>query len=238
MMSKIMARILCFSLITLLILSVAGPAAAQKADKPAAPQEKAAPQPKVAAPGQAAESPGAPADKMEEFAVCTPAFPAEQIVEMLEFTKKLSPQAAEKMRPILLQCDFNVNNQLLGFLEDLQNEVADTQFDNEEQEKLFLSEKGKEIEAQITLLQKPVNDAELKKVVSDLFDMKQATLKGHLADLEKEADQVKKRIAEREKLKSQIIDRKTKEMAAPMEQPPQQKAQDQQPQASDPLAWD
>jgi len=237
-MSKIMVRVFCLSLMALLIFSVAGLASAQKADKPAAAQEKAAPQPKVAAPSPAQEPAGAPKDKAEEYAVCSPAFPGEQIAEMMEFTTKLSPGVAEKLRPILLQCDLNVNNQLLGFLEDLQNEVADTQFDNEEQEKIFLAEKGKEIEAQITVLQKPLNEAELKKVVSELFDMKQAGLKGHLADLEKEAEQVKKRIAERDKMKAQIIDRKTKEMAAPMEQPPQQKAQDQQPQTEDPLAWD
>ncbi len=238
MMSKVLIRVFCISLVAGLILLGIGPVVAQKADKPMATQEKMMPQPKAGAPSPGQEMAGPPKDKVEEFAVCSPAFPGEQIVEMMEFTAKLSPKAAEKLRPILLKCDLDVNNELLGFLEDMQNEVADAQFDNEEQEKLFLAEKGKEIEAQLAVVQKPVNEGDLKMVVSELFDMKQASLKGHLADLEKETEQVKKRIAEREKLKGQIVDRKIKEMASSVEQPAQQKAQGEKAQAEDPLDWD
>jgi hypothetical protein len=169
-------------------------------DNATPPQKKdaAAPQEEGAPPGQT----GADYDS------CSPVFPGEQIAQMLTFAKALSPELPGKLRPILLKCDVDVNNQLLEFIETLQLQVSALEFRNEEQEMDFLAEKAKEIEIELLLTEKPVKEAELKKRVTELFDIIQKRLTVHAADLDLEAKELKKRIEERENLKDQIVDKK------------------------------
>jgi hypothetical protein len=204
--------------------SKAAPAAPEKAG-PTTPEKKGQP---VAQPGDAQTKKGA------EFAACSPQFPGEQIADMMGFVASLSTDLPGKLKPILLKCDIDVNGQLLGLLEDLQQQVADAQFDNEDQEKKFLDEKAREVEVQILLTQKPFKEAELKKLVGDLFEIRQKDMKDEAAGLEKEAANLKKRVEERQKVKDQIVERKLKEMTS--ETPP--KAAEGGPPGEDKLSWD
>jgi hypothetical protein len=213
---------LCFSIT--IIANAEKPAPSPKAG-PTTPEKKGQP---VAKPGDAQAKKGA------EYAACSPQFPGEQIADMMGFVASLSPDLPDKLKPILLKCDVDVNGQLLGMLEDLQQQVADAQFDNEDQEKRFLDEKAREIEIQVLLTQKPVKEAELKKLVADIFEIRQNNMKDEAAGLEKEAANLKKRVEERQKAKDQIVERKLKEMTS--ETPP--KAAEGGPPGEDKLSWD
>jgi hypothetical protein len=201
------------------LLFVCGPATA--AEKKGAPEKKAPP---VAT---------NPANPGEEYAVCSPDYSDKQILAMAKFVGQLSPELVLKVRPILLKCDFKVNDRLLTTIAEIQDEMDEIEFTSPEQEKEFRQEKAKEIEIQVVLTQKPVNQAELKKLVGDLFEIRQRSMKSALADLEKEAELLKKRIEERQKLKDGITERKAKEIVSG-EQP---ESDDKEP-PKDPLAWD
>jgi hypothetical protein len=175
----------------------------------------------------------ATADSVEEYAACSPEYSDKQIQDITKFISELSPGLVPKMREILLRCDFKVNNDLLGTLTSVQEELAGMDFSNAEQAKEFRQEKSKEIEIQIALAQTPVNQGELKKLVGELFDFRQRSMKHELADLEKQAEMLKKRIEERQKLKEQITDRKIKEIATGAHSSPEGKEP-----AHDPLSWD
>ncbi len=198
----------------------------------------------VCGPATAAERKGAPEKKAppvattsagtgEEFAACSPDYSDKQILAMAKFVGQLSPELVLKVRPILLKCDFKVNDRLLTTIAEIQDEMDEIEFASPEQEKEFRQEKAKEIEIQIVLTQKPINQAELKKLVGDLFEIRQKNMKSALADLEKQVELIKKRIEERQKLKDRITERKAKELVTG-EQP---EADDKEP-PNDPLAWD
>jgi hypothetical protein len=189
------------------------------AQKPVPPSKGApATQEKKAQPAAQQGQGGAQAQKGAEYAACSPDFPAAQIADLMDFVATLSKDLPGKLKPVLLKCDVDVNRQLLGFLADMQQNMGDVQFENEDQEKRFLNEKAKEVEVQLVMVQEPIKEAELKKLMSDLFDIKQQDMKDEAAGLEKEAAAIKKRVEERQKLKDQIVDRKLKEMTS--ENPP------------------
>ncbi len=202
------------------------PAVDNKAAQPAKP---AASQPQNKPPAGAASE-----ANPEEYAACSPDFPGEQIAEMMEFAAELSPPLADKLKPVLLKCDLKVNTQLLTFIELVQAEIASMDFESEQQEKLFLSQKAKEIEAEILLTQEPVNQAELKKVISELFELRQQGMQAYLATVSKEVDDLKKRVDERAKLKDKIVEKKMKELQGDRQESSQAKSSTD----NDPLMWD
>lgn len=178
-----------------------------------------------------AQPPEQEAEKAKEYAVCSPEFPGEQIAEMMEFAEIVSKDLPGKLKPVLLKCDLSVNNQLLAFIEDLQQQIAEASFENEEQEKRFLQEKAKEVEIQVLLAQKPAKEAEVKKLVADIFEIRQQNMKDQLGEMEKDAAELKKRVEERQKLKDQIVERKAKEIVGePLQTPAEKEAEK--------LAWD
>lgn len=211
---------------SLLLMSNAALAAEKKAAPQKGSEAKTAEQ-------KAAPAATTPTESGEEYAACSPEFSDEQIVSITQFLKELSPELVPKIRAILLKCDFKVNDDLLSTLTSVQEEMAGTEFGSPEQERAFREEKIKEIEIQMVLTQKPVNQAELKKLVGELFEMRQKGMKSELADLEKQADLLKKRIEERQKLKEQITDRKAKELASGAHSAEEGKEPPQ-----DPLSWD
>ncbi len=174
------------------------------------PSQAATPGTQPAAPDPAATK--APIDAPEQYAACSPQFPAEQIADMVAFVAQISPELPDKVRPILLKCDLNVNSQLLEFLERIQEEVALVEFDDDAQEKLYLQEKTKQIEAELILLNKPINDANLKLVVGQLFELRQQGLKQYIERIQKDLDEAKTRVAKRESNKEKIVDKKAKEL--------------------------
>jgi hypothetical protein len=184
------------------------------------------------------EEGGPEAKKGMEYAACSPDFPGEQIDQLLNFAASLSPDLPNKLKPILMKCDFGVNDQLLGVLERAQEQVAQSQFDNKDQEKRFLHEESEEVEIQLLLAQKPVKEAEVTKLVGDLFDIKQKNMKDEAASLKKQAADLKKRIEERQKLKDQIVARKVKEISSPAPQPAAQAEEEGPPSKPDKLSWD
>ncbi|HMK34300.1 MAG TPA: hypothetical protein VK463_04475 [Desulfomonilaceae bacterium] len=223
---------LCFFCVTAMTAHAQQPASPSK-QQPGA-QEKAKSQvPAKAAQPQPVEQAAGTDQKGDDYAACSPVFPGEQIAEMMNFVAVLSADLPGKLRPIVLKCDFAVNSQILGFLENLQEEIADAEFQNEDQEKNFLAEKAKEVEIQLALVQKPVNESEIKKLVGDIFEFRQKSMRNHAADLEKEAADLKKRVEEREKLKDQIVEKKAKEISA---EAPQTAGAG--PSADDKLSWD
>jgi hypothetical protein len=195
--------VLCWSF--LLISDAKQPAPQQGAGDPAA--DKATPPEKKGTPASQKEA-APPGEKGTDYDACSPVYPGEQIAQMMTFAKALSPELPGKLRPILLKCDVDVNNQILEFMEALQLEVSSLEFQNEQQEIDFLAEKAKEIEIELLLTEKPVKEAELKKLVTDLFYLLQKRLKVHAEDLDLEAKELKKRIEERENMKDQIVDKK------------------------------
>ncbi len=206
-----------------------------EAQQKGAPEKKAAPAagPEAKKPEQKAPAPSTPAEPAEEYAACSPDYSGDEIVAITEFVAEFSPDLAAKFRPILLKCDFKVNDNLLGFIAELQEEMSDMEFATPEQEKEFRQEKAKEIEIQMALNQQPVNQAELKKLVGDLFELRQKGMKAELADLEKQAETLKKRIEEREKLKDKIAEQRAKELAASLDQ-----SETEGKEPADPLSWD
>jgi hypothetical protein len=184
-------------------------------------------------PEQRAMTETTPADPVEKYATCSPDYSGREIFAMEQFLSAFSPELVEKMKPILLKCDFKVNDQLLTTVAAVKEEKAETEFANAEQEKEFLQAKGKEIAVQIVLSQQPVDRTELKKLLEELFEIRQNGMKSELASLEKQAALLKKRIDERKKLKDRITDRKAKELTQ-REHP---KAAGKGP-VTDPLAWD
>lgn len=202
------------------------PVTSEKAGPPA-PEKKG----QQAMPG---EQKGAQAEKGAEYAACSPEFPGEQIAGLVDFVGVLSSDLPGKLKPVLLNCDLAINNQLLGFLEDMQREIADAEFENEDQEKRFLGEKAKEVEIQLLLVQKPVKESEVKKLVAEIFELRQKSMNDQVAFLEKEAADLKKRLEERKKLKDQIVERKLKEITS--EEPP--KRVEGGSSGDDKLAWD
>ncbi|MFH0822712.1 MAG: hypothetical protein V2B18_08155 [Pseudomonadota bacterium] len=184
-------------------------------DKQPEPQKKAGdPAATGAIPPEKKEPPvsqkeGAPAvEKGTDYDSCSPVFPGAQIAQMMTFAKALSPELPGKLRPILLKCDVDVNNRILGFMEDLQLEVSALEFRDEAQEADFLAEKSKEIEIELLLTEKPLKEDELKKLVTELFALVQKRLKIHASELDLEVTELKKRIEERENLKDRIVDKK------------------------------
>lgn len=196
-------------------------------------QQKAAPATKKGETKAPTPAPVTTGGSAEEYSGCSPDYSAEEIKAMEEFVADLAPDLVSKLKPILLKCDFKVNDELLNFITALQEEMADMEFDNDEQEKEYRLEKSRELAVHIALSQQPVDQAELKKLVGELFDIRQKTLKADLADLEKQVEMLKKRIAEREQLKDKIIDQKMKDLAAGA----QAETEGKEP-PTDPLAWD
>jgi hypothetical protein len=205
-----------------------------EAQQKGAPEKKgapaAAPEAKKAEPK--APAPSTPAESGEEFAACSPDYSSDEIAEMAVFLAEFSPDLAAKFKPIVLKCDFKVNDNLLGAIAEVQEEMADMEFVNAQQEKEYRQEKTKEIEIQIALAQQPVNQADLKKLVGELFDLRQRSMKAELVDLEKQVEALKKRIEEREKLKDKIAERRAKELAVGETHETEVK------EPVDPLAWD
>lgn len=171
-----------------------------------------APAPGTATPAPDAKAANAPIDEPEQYAACSPAFPAEQIADIVAFVANISPELPDKVRPILLKCDLEVNTQLLEFLERIQEEVAAVEFDDDEQEKLYLQEKAKQIEAELILLSKPINEANLKQVVGQLFELRQQGLKQYIDRIQKDLDEAKQRVDKREQNKQKIVDKKAQEL--------------------------
>jgi hypothetical protein len=200
--------------------------AADKKGAPAASSEAAKPDVKAPAPATT----GQPGD---EYAGCSPDYDSEEIKAMEAFVAELSPDLTPKFKAILLKCDFKANDELLGLITSLQEDMADMEFASAEQEKEYRQEKAKEVEVQIILSQRPVDQAALKKLVGELFDLRQKGMQYELEDLEKQVELLKKRVAERQQLKDKIIDRKAKELTAG-EQPA---AEGKEP-PPDPLSWD
>lgn len=213
---------LCFAVAV--VAGAQAPAAPKTA--PAAPEKAVKP-----APEKKALTPEQEEERAKEFAVCSPEFPGEQIAEMMDFVEVISKDLPGKLKPILLKCELVVNNQLLAFVEELQQEIAEATFDSEEQEKRFLEEKAKEVEVQVLLAQKPVKEADLKKLVAEIFDIRQQNMKDQVAEMEKDASELKRRVEERQKLKDQIVERKVKEITG---EPPQTAAEKE----AEKLAWD
>jgi hypothetical protein len=180
---------------------------------PAAPEKAGTPSMEKTNQPATQEKGGAEAEKGMEYAACSPQFPGEQIAEMMEFASSLSSELPGKLRAIVMQCDFNTNSRILGILENLQGQVAESQFETEDQEKRFLAEKAKEVEIELLLTQKPIKEAELKKLLSDIFEIRQKNMTDEAAALEKEAADLKKRVDERQNLKDQIVERKSKEIS-------------------------
>lgn len=168
----------------------------------------------------------------EEYAACSPNYSGEEIKAVEAFLAEFSQDLAMKTKQILLECDFRVNDRLLAFIKELQEEMADIEFASAEEEKEYRQEKAKEVEVQIALSKQPVDEAGLKKLVGELFDLRQKGMKSELADLEKQAEMLKKRIAERQQLKDKIVDRKTQELAGGAGPTEGEEA------PTDPLAWD
>jgi hypothetical protein len=198
-------------------------AADPAADKTTPPEKKEAP---------ASQKEGAHSgDKTADYDSCSPVFPGEQIAQMMAFAKALSPDLPDKLRPILLKCDVEVNNQLLEFIEAQQLKVSALEFRDEEQELDFLAEIAKEIEIELLLTEKPVKEAELKKLVTELFDIVQKRLTVHAVDLDLELGELKKRIEERKNLKDRIVDKKIESIK-------DRGKQDRMEKPGDSLFWD
>ena len=178
--------------VSLLLVCNAALAAEKKAAPQTASEAKTSEQ-------KAAPAATTPAEQGEDYAACSPEFSDEQITGATSFLKDLSPELVPKVREVLLQCDYKVNDDLLTTLTSIQEELAGMEFGSAEQESEFRREKIKEIEIQVALAQKPVNQGELKKLVGDLFEMRQKGLKAELADLEKQggcAQEADRRTAE------------------------------------------
>jgi hypothetical protein len=193
-------------------------------------QKGAAPPPEKQSSQAVPGKTGSKEETAEEYAACSPDFPGEQVMQLMEFAGQISPDLAQRLRTIILKCDFDINNQLLGLLQEIRDEVSDTDFPDAEQQKKFLQTKAKEVELQILLSQKPVNEAEVKNLVDQLFDLRQQEMKDALVDLKKDADTLEKRIDEREKLKSQIVEKKMKEIISGEEA--------REGKSSDKLSWE
>ncbi len=229
-MTKIITRtglVLAIATVAAALLCVCSVAtAAEKKAAPTAVSEAKKPEQKAPAATVAAE-PG------EEYAACSPDHSDKEILAATKFLGELSPELVVKVRTILLKCDFKVNDDLLNAIGAVQEEMAGTEFANAEQAKEFRQEKTNEIEIQIALIQKPVDQAELKKLVGNLFEIRQRSMKAELADLERQAELLKKRIEERQKLKAQITDRRVKDLVSGQQRP----TEGEEP-PHDPLSWD
>jgi hypothetical protein len=181
-------------------------------------------------------------EQAKEFAACSPAFPGEQISEMMEFAVSLSPELPAKLKPVLMKCDFEVNNRILAFIEDAQEELASLPADDPEAQKMLTQTKAKEMETELILAVKPVNEKELQRVVGDLFEIRNNAMKARLKDLEEETKEIKARLDERKQMKDQIVGKKMKELTS--DEPPQQAmsgAPGSKPEAApkpDKLSWD
>jgi hypothetical protein len=184
-----------------------------------------------------ADSP--PDEDPAEYAMCSPSFPGEQVAVLMQFVKFLAPDLVPKLRSLLLKCDVELNNLLLAFIEDLQEEIASSEFDSDEQQQLFLTEKAKELEIQLVLLQKPVNQEELKKLVSEQFDLRHKRMQAHLTDLEKEVAALKQRVHEREDLKDQIVAQRVKDILdMPRQRAAKEETSKEEASMDDKLFWD
>ncbi|MFC1836115.1 hypothetical protein ACFL2Q_15580 [Thermodesulfobacteriota bacterium] len=136
----------------------------EKKVAPAAAKEAKKPEQKVMATTRSAEA-------AEKYATCSPDYSGREIMAMEAFLSELWPGLVVKIQPILLKCDFKVNDRLLTTVAAVEAEMSEIEFANAEQEKEFLQEKGKEIAVEIVLSRQPVDRTELKKLLGELFDI-------------------------------------------------------------------
>jgi len=144
-------------------------------------------------------------DETAKYAICSPKYSSQQIAALIKFVEGFSPETTPKLDAILLRADFQVNCRLLDFIAALKSQLEQSKFTNPEDKKLFEQEKVKELQIHVAIFEPTINEKEVKKLVSDLFEIRQKSL-------ERLADRLKKRVGEREKLKDQIVEQKVKEL--------------------------
>jgi len=147
-------------------------------------------------------------DVLAKLSSYSPAIPGAEVKALLAALAHESPELQTRLVAVLDQKNYRLNDQLLGMLAQIYFQAPGAQRKASKAEELARKELLKEFEVQLFLQQKEVDKAQLKKALADIFAIKQERNKLRLVELESEVDQFKKTIADRDKNKNAIIDRK------------------------------
>lgn len=147
---------------------------------------------------------------------CSKKYAPDAIAVLIKFAKGLSADSAKRFEETFKKCDVKVNDQMLDLL-DAMRVKADEDEDSENKDKMVLlnQQRDKEFQIEVLAVQKPLNEAELKKVVTELFDINQKIKKADLDAAAKDMETYKKTIEDREKNKARIIERKIESLKTP-----------------------
>ena len=147
---------------------------------------------------------------------CTKKYAPDAVEVLKKFATSLSAESGKKFLETFAKCDAKNNDQMLDFLDVLRTKAEeDDAKENKEQSALLKQQKDKEFQIELLTMKKPVDDKELKKIVTELFDVNQKVKKGELDTATKDLDEFKKTLEEREKNKARIIDRKVESLKVP-----------------------
>ena len=126
----------------------------------------------------------------------------------MSFVKGLSPKSHEQLKKILAECDYNRNDFFLSYVSEMREALAAARSEGKELYENSIREKRKDLELIILTNQPSPDEAKVRAVLNEIFDIRQQRLEIDLAMHEASVKRIKTLLATRKARKKDIVERK------------------------------
>ncbi len=160
----------------------------------------------------ACAAPAWPADEpktdLDDYSACAPGYAPRELHRLMSFVKGLSPTAHEQLKKILLECDYNQSEFFLSYVSEMRDALGAARSEGKELYENSIAQKRKELELLIITNRPSPDEAKVRALLNDLFDLRQQRLEIELAMNEAEVKRIKALLETRKARKKEIVERK------------------------------
>ena len=150
----------------------------------------------------------APKTEIDDYSACAPGYAPRELHRLMSFVNGLSPKAHEQLKKILLECDYNRSEFFLSYVSELRDSLAAARSEGKELYENSIRQKRKDLELLILTNQPSPDEAKIRALLNELFDLKQQRLEIDLAMHEDSVKRIKALLETRKARKKEIVERK------------------------------
>jgi len=145
---------------------------------------------------------------MEDYSACAPGYAPRELHRMMSFVNGLSPTAHEQLKKVLQECDYNRSDFFLSYVSELRQSLIEARSEGKELYENTIREKRKDLELILLTNQPSPDEAKIRALLNEIFDIRQQRLQIELAAHEASVKRIKELLETRKARKKEIVERK------------------------------
>ncbi len=149
-----------------------------------------------------------PKTDVEDYSACAPGYAPRELHRLMSFVNGLSPKAHEQLKKILLECDYNRSDFFLSYVSEMRESLAAARGEGKELYENTIGQKRKDLELLILTNQPSPDEAKVRNLLNEIFDLKQHRLEIELTMHEDSVKRIRALLETRKARKKEIVERK------------------------------